>query len=63
MYYPKDIHFFLLGLPNVHEAQQADPIVLALSNQGVYTMETFAGIGLFSQEWQSQDCLTSGLAG
>ena len=48
MYYPNDIHVFPLSFPRVREAQQTDPVILALLQQGIYAVENFANVDLIT---------------
>ena len=43
MFYPNDVPVFPLGFANIHEQQQNDSVLLALLNDGVYTLEQFHG--------------------
>ena len=48
LYYPDEIDAFPLGFDTIREAQQADPVIMALQQQGVYESQVFHGVELIS---------------
>ena len=63
LFYPEDVPVFPLGFPAIAQAQQNDPILLALLQQGIYTQQQFGETQLicYQQDQANKIVLPSAL--